>query len=458
MGITITKRPDKEVSSGYDSRWLAINGGYPVFFTLYRKDFALASVEDDGNGFTALHIAANITTQIAAGQKIYFLSAAMGQFVATITNFSYVSSETVIQTNHIFTAGATDSDAGNYCNLLGRDDYKMRIQVYGLDNNELLFEGKYSPTPAGRFDFDVSGAITPYISLDISEDYPAIREADTDTTQPFYIRYAEYYGGVQYSGTADPYFYRGVNAANQVRDPYAENMGNRVAFNADITPKAKWLSDFLQPTYFKGYPFSLTAIVETNGTAPEIRRWEEKFAANGTSAGLENATYPTGSDFSRPQINGTYLATYASSVAEVDIWLESDLSGDPCTTLAALTQPQKWSFQQPQFDVNTNELLAIYIEFNPLSGISALTTHPDITVTDGVNVWAYQWNAAQGYWDAVAGPNYLALGATYTFTIASIGVTMFGQACTTSFVQPYTHGNAGGGAYDSEAYSSGYDI
>lgn len=467
MGITITKRPDKEVSAGYDSRWLAINGGYPVFFTLYRKDFAITSIADDGNGFSQITVAGDITAELTEGQSIFFSSASMGDYTTIITAFAFATN-TTITTNHVFTATATDSDAANYLNLLGaRDDYKMLLQIYGTTNNNLLFEGKYGPSPDGKVDFDVAGALIPHISNEMDEDYPGIREADTNTTQPFYIKFAEFYSGSQFDGTVDPAFYRAVNCANQLRDTYGENMGDRVAFNADITPKAKWLTDFERPKFWPGYPFDLSSIVETNGVEPTISRHEESFNEALVSQATNFTNYPAGSDFSYPQRNATFLSTYPNTVCEVDVWLETDGTGDICAALATLSQAQKWNFQQAQVDPITGELLAIYIEANPLSGISSIDTHPQMTVTDGTNVWAYEWNATQGYYEAVAGPNYVTQYTNYTFSIASIDVTIYGQSCTTSFQQSYVFteslasppvASAGSVVADGGALKNGNDV
>lgn len=446
MGLSVTNRPDKEIDTGYDSRWLAVNGGYPVFFTLFRKDYALSSVQDDGNGFTELRIAQDITTELTTGHRVFFLSATLGENTVTVTNFSYNGSHTLIQTDHFF-SGSTDSDADNYINLIsGRSDYKAVIQVWGTDSNTRLFEGRYTPAASGRVDFDAAGAIRPQLTLAMNDTYPSIRQAKENSTQPFYIKFAEYYSGVEYQASADIYAYKAVNAANQLLDSYGENMGDRVAFNADISPKAKWLSSFESPRFWPDYPFRLGVIVETQGTSPTISRYEESFNNDGSSNGTNNTAWPTGTEFDLLQESSTFLQGYPTGVCEVDIWLESDLSGDPCTTLSGLTEAQKWNFSQFQYDPNTFELIAVYVEPNPISGISSVSTFPQMTVTDGTNSWAYQYNASLGYYEAVSGPNYLIPGTSYTASITSLDVVVFGQTCSTSFEQLFKVGVVSGEA------------
>ena len=461
MGVSVTSRPDKEISSGRTSRWLAVNGGYPVFFTFYRKDYSLSSVQDDGNGLTELRIASNITSELTAGHTVFFSSAAMGDFSATITNFSYNGTHTLIQTDEVFTAGSTDTDAANYLNLLGgRPDYRLYIQVWGTETNEKLFEGAYSPAASGKLEFDVSGALTPHLNLDLNTTFPAISQTNTNGTEPFYLAFAEYYGGVLYNYAGDLYVNRAVNCANQLLDSYDFNLGDRVAFNYDITPKAKWLTAFESPRYWVGYPFKLSTIFEAEGADPTISREEEKFDAAGASTGTDSTNLASGHDWTVIHEVGTGIDSMASTVCEVDVWLESDLSSSPCTQLGTLTQPQKWSFQNPVTVTDTSgvtTISVIYIQRNPISGLSSIDNTPNMTVSDGTNTETYAYNATQGGWVASTGSITVVPGGTYTFDIATINVTFYGTSCTTSFSQAWVNGTAGGGAYSS-GYSSGYDI
>lgn len=462
MPVTITSRPDKEIATNFDSRWLAINGGYPVLFTFYRKDYNIAQIAQDSVGFSEITIitsTGNITSQLAVGQSIYFSSASMGEITATITGFTFNGVNTVINTDHLFTAGSTDSDSANYINLLGsRSDYRLYIQVYGKANNELLSSNAYTPQPSGKIEYDVSGAITPHVNLDLDTTFPALNQANTNTTEPFYIKYAEYYGGNLLGYVADSKLYRGVNAANQILDSYDVNMGDRVAFNADITPKAKWLTSFEKPRYWPGYPFKMSVIFEPQGTQPGVARHEERFDEHGVSAGTGNTSFAASNNWDYVQEIGL-AGSYATTDCEVDLWLESDGLGDPCTSYAVLASGVKWLLQT--WIMSGNDVVGIYVIPNPLSGASAITAWPNGVIKDstGSTIATIQWNATLGYYEPTT-TTTLTPGAFYQAEIdPGLTVTVWASSCTGIFRQAFTHqsGIVGNGGYEDEAYTTGYN-
>ena len=76
MGISITKRPAKASSpTAKISRWLAVNGQYPVVFEFLRQDYKSIVYERTGIGKLAATIPlVDLTGEIQVGDFVYFHS------------------------------------------------------------------------------------------------------------------------------------------------------------------------------------------------------------------------------------------------------------------------------------------------------------------------------------------------------------------------------------------------
>jgi hypothetical protein len=135
------------------------------------------------------------------------------------------------------------------------------------------------------------------------------------------ISYSEnwfgYEGDFSAMSTTDLSYF--TNSAKQIQDLYGSNMGEYVPFleTTGPDPKAKFLSDFEVPTYFPGFPFSLSFIYSEDLTGIETTKREEKFDINKNSTGvtvleLDNSQLPFVNRLMIDQgyTNETYIEVY----------------------------------------------------------------------------------------------------------------------------------------------------
>ena len=92
--------------------------------------------------------------------------------------------------------------------------------------------------------------------------------------------------------------------------------------------KAKFVTDFVKPTYFVGFPFSLSFIYSDNLLNKQISRKQDSFDINGVQIGTTDSAdldYAQRFFINRLMIN----ESLTSQVKEIDVWLESgsDVTG-----------------------------------------------------------------------------------------------------------------------------------
>ena len=366
MGVTIT-RPGVPVATGKTSKFLAVSPN-ECFFTFNREDYDIVEIVNSG-GFAAIVVSANITTELAVGDGIYFTSSKYTVSSSTIKSYSYSSgdNETSIVINTAY-AGSDDTSSGKYINLIdGRFNFKIHVEIFNADTLAPIVKipGR-EPFSDGELKINLSPFLRAQLNLVPAVDYSLNHSPNTNNAIPFFIKYQVSYGNTANSPINDwPNIYTAVGSAQQIQVEYGSNMGKYVAFHnpsLGAIPKGSWMSSFETPTYYPGYPFGIGFCFQDEGigSAVDMKRTVEQLDINGTTVSLVR----TGMDESKMLYpNHVNLAgKYAANVDSVNLWIESGTVVSQCDVLGLGSEN---AFDLDDWDLDgSNNLLGIKVDKN----------------------------------------------------------------------------------------------
>ncbi|CAB4152260.1 hypothetical protein UFOVP606_1, partial [uncultured Caudovirales phage] len=141
----------------------------------------------------------------------------------------------------------------------------------------------------------------------------------------FNIQYREMWTGYEgsWSGISGNNLFYFVNSAKQIQQIYGTNMADYVPFfSATSDAQAKFMSDFEKPTYFKGFPFSLTFIYAETIAPFSISKFEELYNVNGDLVGASVYLLDAAQS---PAVNRLILNsdTYDCDTSIIEVWLSA---------------------------------------------------------------------------------------------------------------------------------------
>jgi hypothetical protein len=256
MPITITQRPEQSIS-GETSYWNAV--GNPIVYKLQRKDFTFNQVNNVA-GFVQLQFnSIDLTGSFAVNDEIYVASDnAIYDSIGLVTAESFAVN-TLITTNIPYTSAAP---GGFVNNDTLRSSYRIFINLYTplsvLINEESFV---YSTSSKGLLLLNVSGIIRP--SINPNNDVVLTTFGAFDDTNPvegFVLGYTEYWSGSAESETVDGTTIYAVFGARQIPSAYGGNLADYSSWN-DGGPMGKWLTRLTTPVMWRGWPFTLGAII-----------------------------------------------------------------------------------------------------------------------------------------------------------------------------------------------------
>lgn len=316
MGFFLTKFPEVEIQSGYLSRWNCVH--HPIIFEGIRKDVQIVNfVSADPIPITVVTTSGTLPTDLVVGSSVYFQDNAGNKtgnstVVNIVGNIVYLTK--VVNFN--FSAG--------YMNLNSRTNYSVEIEVKGVDdagNYVDLGKLNYKPTPAGSIKINIHSLLKKLVDFGDRFQYDQINKKFKELGGRFNIRAREIWK--DYEGTfrpmvrANSFFW--INGTKQIQEEFNFNAGELTTFRGGVV-LAKFASEFEKPTYFKGYPFSLTFIYSEKLAGRQIARVEDRFDLNGNllSSSTDNLITSQNSSVNRLKI----AEGYANNVEEVEVWLE----------------------------------------------------------------------------------------------------------------------------------------
>lgn len=328
--IAVSSYPQRVVDSNNDklSRWAAVH--HPMKFEIQRQDYPVyCSYNTTTYVLTAVITLGNVIDSFAAGDQIY-IEVPNGSAIFTLASYSFPNT-------FVFEAKPVSFVFNTYgfMNVLTRSNYFIRTQVWKVNAYnvyEYVGTSINKPNGSGRAQVDVSSFLKSAVDYDESFDYGQINKKDLSLGGGYNITYQENWKNYEgsYSGIGDTDLNFFVNAAKQIQDLYGSNMGEYVPFYLDTEPdpdtKAKFLSDFEKPTYFDGYPFSLSFLYSESLAGIVTTREEEQFDVNGVSIATSSDDLI---NTEVQNVNRLMIAqSYSSNVKEIDVWLASDGTED----------------------------------------------------------------------------------------------------------------------------------
>lgn len=324
MSLVITKRPDRFIGNKW-SRWSALFN--PYMFELTRKDYnitttairpayhaTLPTCETDANP-------AQLPSQLSAGQQVYIKS---GNYNGVYTVHSVNGNYITLDTPYI---GFGTAGWVNLLELLV--NYKMYINIYNSDGT--LIDTLYpKPDSTGLSKVDVSGVIKKLVQNIDTEQFTQINTKNSNISGSFYLGYGFSYkiGSLSVVTTEqqDIYSYYWVSAAQQIDGTavsYGQNLAEYVPFryNANTASEAKFLTSFRNPTYFVGFPFSLSFIYSEGFTTEYLERHQQNKDVNGTATSAESSDVLADSE--QGSVNTMQLAAVEALTETLDVWLQT---------------------------------------------------------------------------------------------------------------------------------------
>jgi len=308
--IEIIKTPEATVN-GHVSKWTALH--QPVVLEVQRND-ANVYLTQQVAGFVRFNLNVTVPAVVQVGQKIFYKNGTV-EHTATIT---------AISVNYIYTDWtATITLSGGFVNFV--DAYKN----YYLDT-EILSGNTLVSLGYSRNRVDAKGIAKIGIQEWLKKNavyqndfnYNEINKAMVGESGKFKIRSRE-----NYNGTSQPVsglfgFWYWSNGNKQVLEAFGKNMAEYCpTYDNTRSPKAKFITDFEQPVYFVGYPFSLSFIYSDNLLNYQIIRHEQQLDYVGSLVDDSdtNVNYTQRFAVNRLMVAGTY----DSEVTHLKVRLET---------------------------------------------------------------------------------------------------------------------------------------
>lgn len=316
MSLTIIKKPEKSVH-GHLSKWSAVH--QPISFKVQRKDQAVSIkfMSGFGSNKVRIKVVGALPSSVAVGQRVYYSSPTQ----------SYIVTITAINGNTLTTDGTTTGTIyGGFVNFLDAyKNYFVSTQIYTLNTSnalELLGTATTKVDSSGVSTVNVNAWLRTVAEFEDQFKYDQINKAINGEGGKFTVRFSEYYNGQPspYGSTLGVDYWS--NSAKQVGDLYGTNMGEYVpTYDATREEKAKFLSAFKKPTYFTGFPFSLSFIYSDNLLNYQVMRKESTKDINGTQVALTSDNLNASHRFF---VNRLMLKEdYTSNINSLEVWLET---------------------------------------------------------------------------------------------------------------------------------------
>lgn len=260
--IEILQRPISEIS-GEDSKWNAV--GNPIVYKLQRKDNEFNQVNNNGGFVQVQFNGVNIVSEFFSDDVVTVVSDNGVYSVAgSVVSRSFSGGNTLVVTDIPYASAAP---GGFVNNETTKPNYRIQVNLLDASNdplNEDPFE--YQPNPTGYLLLNVSGIIRSLIIPDNDTDLTTFAAVeDANIYKSFVLGYTEVFTDSSESESIDTETVWSIFGALQIPSLYGGNMALYATFD-DGTPQAKFLTKLTTPVMWRGWPFSLSAIVQEEVT------------------------------------------------------------------------------------------------------------------------------------------------------------------------------------------------
>lgn len=315
MALIALEIPEAQVFADI-SKWTSVH--LPIVFNLQRQDSKVLMRYFPGGLQTRIKINGIIPSDVAAGQTLTYFAPNGDTY-----DFNIVS----IYGNTIVTDSTISGTVyGGFVIYNGRTGYYVKTTVYAIDVNQTYVElgtlnNKMKP------DASVTIQIQSYIRsravFQNNFEYDVINKAVEGDGGKYGVKIQEVYNGVEQSPSSISPIRYWVNGSKQIGEEFGINFAGHCPTidGTRVGEEAKFLTVFEKPTYFVGFPFSLSFIYSDNLSNYRITREEERFDRNGNSLSTLSTGLDQGQRFA---VNRLMIKqNYDSNVKEIDVWLAS---------------------------------------------------------------------------------------------------------------------------------------
>lgn len=269
MSVTITSAPEANIDGDATNKsyWSAVHHKY--IWNFLRMDFAAHSLFGVGGATSYVRFSSGAATptqlaEAVIGEYIYFESGdgtVSGVFEIISVGGNYIEITTVY--NGTILGGFvnyTSARTNHYIEVLVLA-IEPPFDPTGYDTRE-LGSMNIVCSPSGVASANVMEYLKSLVDYKETFAHDVKHWRDQTLGGLSSIAYRESYGVTVTAWSAVQYLGGGsyVNAAKQVQDVYGINMADFVTSYSPVSA-AKFMSDFVIPTYFYGLPFSLTCIL-----------------------------------------------------------------------------------------------------------------------------------------------------------------------------------------------------
>ena len=230
---------------------------------------------------------------VQAGDRIYLK---VGLYDGVFTVYSVSGQYITLDTEHLGNSGS------GRLNLVDNlTNFRPVINIYHGVSNDVI-DTLYPKTDSTGFLMcDVSGVIRSTVDTYLNANITDINRANKGISGSFKIGYSATYqvkvNGVTTNGeieeVVDSYSYSWLSASKQIDGLTADGMDGIGQNLKDYVPKnlsgsnAKFLTMFETPTYFAGYPFSLSFLYDEDFSDVYLERHQQNLNINGGNVGSE---------------------------------------------------------------------------------------------------------------------------------------------------------------------------
>lgn len=271
MAVEILQFPIAAVPSGGNSLWNAVHN--PILFKFQREDLEIDHIEIGSGTETQADIYPDddsdpLFLAMQSGDKIYVSNSYItGLFTVILAD----SVKARISLPSGYVAGTYNNGWFNLNTQIENYRFEVKIGLVVADVFTPFITTEWVPDPTGLIEVDVAAYLKPYLPLVNEFQYDVLNEKDTNLSNQFSVSVRQVWTGYtsEEFGALGTYYF--TNSAKQIGDLYGGNMGEFVLFTG--VSNAKFLSGFVQPHYWVGYPFDIAFINSLDsGTYPLERR------------------------------------------------------------------------------------------------------------------------------------------------------------------------------------------
>lgn len=324
--ISVVTYPTKIVNSqpGEVSKWNAVH--HAIKFQLQRQDVQVLSAARYSSTLLEIQISSAVSGIV--GDSIYFSS---GIFSGTATIASIVTNTPTLSRIRVnYSTASLYVQLGGFLNWVTyRENYYIETEIFAVNSTPAYYSIGTSinkPDDSGLATMDTASFLKSILEYKNTFEYNQVNKSDLTQGGQFNIQYRECWTGTtgSWSGISSSNLFYFVNAAKQIQDLYGSNMGEYVPFETAFTTeqKAKFLSDFVKPTFFPGYPFDLSFIYSDAVAGKQLVKYEQQKDINGST--VATSTFDLDPSYLQ-QVNRLMLQEgYACTTGSLLVWLETD--------------------------------------------------------------------------------------------------------------------------------------